>query len=83
MQASGKYHVLLGSRDQSKGQKAVEAISAKAENIEALQIDVADDASIDRAAKTVKEKFGRLDIVSCLTPSFALASLHNSCIRID
>ena len=36
--ASGRYHVLLGSRDLSKGQKAVEAIAS--DNVEAVQIDV-------------------------------------------
>ena len=60
--ASGKYHVLLGSRDLSKGQKAAETIAS--DNVEALQIDVDSDSSIKSAAETVEEKFGRLDVVS-------------------
>ncbi len=65
--ATGKYHVLLGSRDISKGQKAAEAIAS--DSVEALQLDVDSDASIKSAAETVEKKFGRLDIVSIVDQS--------------
>lgn len=63
--ATGKHHVLLGSRDLSKGQKAVEAIAS--DNVEAVQIDVDSDASIKSAAETVEKKYGRLDIVRTIS----------------
>ena len=70
--ATGKHHVLLGSRDLSKGKKAVEDIVADTSkpvdraNIEAIQIDCTSDASIYAAAEAVEKQFGRLDIVSCV-----------------
>ena len=67
--ATGTYHVLLGSRSLAKGQEAVHSITTNAQrpvqsaDIEALQIDVTDDGSIDQAVESVKARFGRLDIV--------------------
>lgn len=67
--AEGKYHVLVGSRDISKGQKAVESlvsddsVKVDAQDVEPLQIDINDDASIYAAAKAVEEKHGKLDIL--------------------
>lgn len=70
---SGRYYVLLGARDLSKGQKAAETIGG--ENIEALQIDVDSDASIKAAAETVEKKFGRLDIVSHKLKNYGISQL--------
>lgn len=70
--ATGAHHVLLGSRDHAKGQKAADALVADAsvpvhaDDVEALHIDVDDDASIEQAVKTVEDKFGRLDVVRLL-----------------
>ncbi|KAM0712402.1 hypothetical protein Q7P37_011498 [Cladosporium fusiforme] len=67
--AEGKYHVLLGSRDPSKGQKAVDSLVAddsmkvQAQDLEPVQIDINDDASIYAAAKAIEEKHGKLDIL--------------------
>ncbi|KAF3770852.1 NAD(P)-binding protein [Cryphonectria parasitica EP155] len=62
------YHVLLGSRDAAKGQKAVESIQAGGgggggSSITPLQLDVTDLASIQAAAALVKRDFGRLDVL--------------------
>mmetsp|Transcript_10195 Transcript_10195/g.25165 ORF Transcript_10195/g.25165 Transcript_10195/m.25165 type:complete len:296 (+) Transcript_10195:29-916(+) len=55
--------VLLGSRDAGRGKEAVEkllaAIPAAKDRVELLMIDTASDSSVEAAAKTVGEKFGR------------------------
>lgn len=67
--SEGKYHVLLGSRDLSKGQKAIESlvsddsVKVDSQNLEPVQIDINDDASIYAAAKAIDEKYGKLDIL--------------------
>ncbi|KAJ7662984.1 carbonyl reductase [Mycena rosella] len=57
------YHILIGSRDAERGEKAAEALKKEGLSVEALAIDVADDRSIEAAAQTVKSKFGRLDVL--------------------
>jgi NAD(P)-dependent dehydrogenase (short-subunit alcohol dehydrogenase family) len=67
--SEGKYHVLLGSRDFSKAEKAIESLVADdsikvdAENLEPVQIDIDDDASIKAAAETIENKYHKLDIL--------------------
>lgn len=56
-------HVILGSRDESRGQEAVASILQRvgadaSSRIEYLPIDVADEASIRKAADSVSEKYG-------------------------
>lgn len=69
MAATGKYHILMGSRDMERAKKAIETLAADssvevdAEDIEPVQIDVTSDESTYAAAKTVQEKFGHLDIL--------------------
>jgi NAD(P)-dependent dehydrogenase (short-subunit alcohol dehydrogenase family) len=55
--------VLVGARDAKKGEEAAEKL--RQEKIEAhpLTIDVADEASIRKAAKQVESDYGRLDIL--------------------
>ena len=65
--ATGQHTVLLGSRDLAKGQKAVEELvkeGASREALDAVQIDVTDDESIEAAVKSIEGKYGRLDVVS-------------------
>jgi len=65
--ATGKHYVLLGSRDTTKGQKAVDTLvstGTKKDRLEAVQIDINSDESIDAAVASIQKKFGRLDIVS-------------------
>ena len=54
-------HVLLGSRNQARGEKAVQqildAVPGAAGRIEALALEVTDDASVAAAAAAVSEKY--------------------------
>ena len=67
--AQGKYHVLLGSRDFNKAKAAIESLASDssvkvdANNLEPIQIDINDDASIRAAVETVDKKYGKLDIL--------------------
>ncbi|KAL4936203.1 hypothetical protein BDV06DRAFT_228112 [Aspergillus oleicola] len=61
--STGKYHLLIGARSQSKGDDAVRQLSSLSTSVTSLVIDVADDASITAAATSVKETFDHLDIL--------------------
>lgn len=69
LSATGKHHILLGSRDISKAEQAIstleddKSIKANRKNVEPLQIDVLSDESIEQAAATVEKKYGYLDIL--------------------
>lgn len=52
------YHVYIGSRNFENGQKA-----AKSLGVDVVQLDVTDDASVQNAFNTIKDKEGRLDIL--------------------
>ncbi len=57
-------HVLLGARDASRGQAAVQTLHAEGLTaVELLPIDVADAESIAKAAGLVSERFGQLDVL--------------------
>ncbi|KAJ7041819.1 hypothetical protein C8F04DRAFT_1078837 [Mycena alexandri] len=57
------YHILLGSRDSERGRKAAESLQREGLSVEALTVDVTDEDSIAAAVRTVKFKFGRLDVL--------------------
>lgn len=67
--ATGRYHVLLGSRDLSKAHKAIEqlaedsSLKVNAQDLEPIQLDVTSDESIKAAAQTVEQKHGKLDVL--------------------
>ncbi|KAH0019318.1 NAD(P)-binding protein, partial [Aureobasidium melanogenum] len=67
--STGKYHVLIGSRDINKANRAIESLAAdssvkvSASDFSPLEIDVNSDSSINAAAKQVEEKYGKLDIL--------------------
>lgn len=69
MAASGTYHVLIGSRDVKKAEKAIQTLASdtsykvSASDLEPLQIDLSSDESINKAVKNVAEKHGKLDIL--------------------
>lgn len=69
MAATGRYHILMGSRDLQKAEKAISSLAADTsvqldtKNIEPIQIDITSDQSIYAAAKVVQDKFGYLDIL--------------------
>ena len=65
LQSDKPYHVFLGSRSLERGKAAVAKLRQEAPNalntIEAIQLDLSSDASIDRAFKTVKSTYEHID----------------------
>ena len=58
------YHVYLGSRDAQKGQQAVEQLHAEGyPQVELLQLDVADQASVAAAREALGRKTNVLDVL--------------------
>ncbi len=55
------HHVLLGSRDLSRGQEA--AASLGGDGVDVVQIDISDPATFDAAREWISGKFGHLDIL--------------------
>ena len=59
-----RFYVLVGARTPSKGEAAVKELHEQGfTGCEVLSIDVSDDDSITKAAKTVEQKFGKLDVL--------------------
>ena len=56
-------HVLVGARDAERGAAAVEQLQAEGITATYIPIDVTDDASVQAAAQTISEQFGKLDIL--------------------
>jgi NAD(P)-dependent dehydrogenase (short-subunit alcohol dehydrogenase family) len=52
------FRTVLTARDQERGREAADELGA-----EFLQLDVADDAGVDRCFRTVEERHGRLDVL--------------------
>lgn len=66
--ADGKYLVIIGSRSLEKGTGAVKQLLTDnpefdPSSIDAIQIDITNDSSIEAAAEIVKGRYGRLDIL--------------------
>ena len=64
--SSADYHVLIGSRVLANGERAVSEMSAlpnRKGSVEAIQIDVTVEDSVDRAVEKVKNNHRRLDIL--------------------
>jgi len=58
------YHVYLGSRSLENGLAAIEELRlAGLSNIEAIQLDVTDQASVEAARDTIEKKTGVLDVL--------------------
>lgn len=55
--------VLLGARDLATGQEKAEALRAEGLAVEAIEIDLIRPETIEAAASTIGEQFGRLDIL--------------------
>ncbi len=58
-----KITVLVGARDQWRGQTAVEKLRAEGADARFVRLDVTDRATIERAAEWIGQEFGRLDIL--------------------
>ena len=73
--------MLIGSRVLSNGNDAVSALSSLPETrgtADTVQIDVCDDASVDRAVATVSSAYGRLDILvnnAAINPASSFAGI--------
>ena len=64
MEHSDRFHVLIGCRTLSKGEAAVKELHDKGfPGCEVIQIEVTNDESIAKAAKTVEERFRRVDVL--------------------
>lgn len=61
--AARQYQVLLGSRDQAKGERAAAELAADRLKVHALQLEITNPQSIERAAALVSRDFGRLDVL--------------------
>ncbi|KAK7424466.1 hypothetical protein QQX98_000431 [Neonectria punicea] len=61
------YHVLMGSRTPAKADAAIAQLKKETpetkSTIEALQVDITDDQSIEKAVEVVQSKFGKLDVL--------------------
>jgi NAD(P)-dependent dehydrogenase (short-subunit alcohol dehydrogenase family) len=55
--------VLLGARDEGRGQEAAETLRADGVDARAIQLDVTSQETIDRAAHRIQKEFGRLDVL--------------------
>jgi len=57
------YTVLVGARDEARGREAVDRLRATGADAHLIEIDVADEASVEKAAASVADRFGRLDLL--------------------
>jgi len=55
--------VLLGARDNAKGESAAARLKSEGLDVHPIEIDVANEQSIGQAAERVEKEFGRLDIL--------------------
>ncbi len=58
-----KITVLMGARDESRGQAAAGKLKAEGADARFIQLDVTDRGTIQRAAAWIEKEFGRLDIL--------------------
>ncbi len=58
-----KIKVLVGARDEGRGQAAVDKLKAEGADARFIQLDVTDPGTIQRAAERIEKEFGRLDIL--------------------
>ena len=59
--AAQGFLVLIGARDDAKGREAAQKITANGGKAENIVIDVTSNASVAEAARSITEKYGRLD----------------------
>jgi NAD(P)-dependent dehydrogenase (short-subunit alcohol dehydrogenase family) len=57
------FHILLGSRDQARGQEAAASLARDGAEVEPMVIDLAAPATFEKARKLIEERFGRLDVL--------------------
>jgi NAD(P)-dependent dehydrogenase (short-subunit alcohol dehydrogenase family) len=81
--SSSKYHVIMGSRSTSLGEKALEAIKSatKSSNLSLQQLDITDDSSIAAAVSATEKQFGRLDVLINNAGVYSAAKTHAERLR--
>jgi NAD(P)-dependent dehydrogenase (short-subunit alcohol dehydrogenase family) len=57
------FTVILGSRDERKGEEAAEALARDELKVYARRLDVTDESSVEELRRWVLERFGRLDVL--------------------
>ena len=57
------HYVLIGSRDPSAGEREAEQIAAEGGHVSVIELDVADEESVARAARDAERDPGRLDVL--------------------
>jgi NAD(P)-dependent dehydrogenase (short-subunit alcohol dehydrogenase family) len=55
--------VLVGARDRRRGEAAVTSLRTNSQDVHLVHLDVADEASVARAAADVAARFGKLDVL--------------------
>lgn len=61
--AQSGVHVLLGARDVARGSQAVASLASAGLDVEAIEIDLNDQQTIEAAAQAIDRRHGRLDIL--------------------
>ncbi|MBI1282478.1 MAG: SDR family NAD(P)-dependent oxidoreductase [Anaerolineaceae bacterium] len=61
--ADGGMHVILTSRDVTKGEAAAQAIQREGKDVVFQQLDVSDESSVNAAVAFVRAEYGRLDVL--------------------
>ena len=56
-------HVLMGARNEAKGKEAEGKLKGEGLDVEFILLDVDDPKTHAKAAKTIEEKFGKLDVL--------------------
>ncbi|HEY3992226.1 MAG TPA: SDR family oxidoreductase [Ktedonobacteraceae bacterium] len=56
-------HILVGTRDKARGEEAVQKLAALDIRAMFVELDVTDEESISRAAQSIANTFGRMDIL--------------------
>lgn len=57
------YTILVGARDESRGQEAVENLLTQGITAHFIQLDVTDTATIETASRYIEQQFGSLDVL--------------------
>lgn len=70
--AQNGFTVLLGARDQYRGQEAADHLSDQGLDVQYIPLDVADDGSVQAAARRVENDFDALDVL-----------VNNAAINVD
>jgi NAD(P)-dependent dehydrogenase (short-subunit alcohol dehydrogenase family) len=58
-----KITVLVGARDEARGQAAAGKLKSEGADVRFVKLDVTDSGTIERAAEWIEKEFGRLDIL--------------------